>query len=102
MPSSDLLQKLATETGEITWLELQRHFARGVLIRVTAPLDLLEAAEAIANNVTIHVRDWMEQGLLMRAKDAHARAWAGDSRRFRAVVVAPWVLVQELKYTADS
>ena len=102
MASSDLLQKLATETGEITWPELQRHFARGVLIRVSAPLDLLEAAAAVANNDTTHVSDWMEQGVLMRATDTHASTWSESSTRFLAVVVAPWVLVQELKESAGS
>lgn len=96
MSSIDLIQKLASETGEITWPELQRHFARGVLVRVSAPLDLLEAAAALADNEVSRVDEWMGQGLLGKATDTQASDWSEHSRRFRAVVVAPWVLVQEL------
>lgn len=96
MSSIELIQKLASETGEITWPELQRHFARGVLILVSTPVELLEAAAAIADNKTAQVTLWMDQGLVTRVTDAHATDWSERSRPFRAVVVAPWVLVQTL------
>ena len=46
METSDeaLKQQLNMETGRIAWPELQRHFARGVVIKVEPGLDLVEVA----------------------------------------------------------
>ena len=34
--------RLNTETARIEWKELERHFARGVLLTVSSELDLVE------------------------------------------------------------
>lgn len=40
--SVDILRaKLNAETGKLVWNELERHFARGVVIKVAGDLDLL-------------------------------------------------------------
>lgn len=50
----------------------------------------------MASNDAAHVAEWMQQGLLVRVTDNHASEWSEQSRQFRAVVVAPWVLVHVL------
>ncbi|WP_338018773.1 DUF2288 domain-containing protein [Ectothiorhodospira mobilis] len=93
--SEDLRNRLRQETGPIGWEELQRHFARGAVLRVDASLDLLDAAEALVRDDRDAVAAYLEAGRLLRATTEHARDWAARQARFEAVVVAPWVLVRE-------
>jgi len=96
MSLDDLPQKLNMETGKITWPELQRYFARGVIIIVVEELDLLEVAAAITSDDKARVEDLMNRGKIVRATDEHAKKWQKSDPLFWATVVAPWVLVQEI------
>lgn len=80
----------------LTWLELQRHFARGVVLLAESTLDFLDVATALAGDDVKSTGAWMREGRLYKATDDDARRWDKVQARFRAVVVAPWVLVQEL------
>ena len=80
----------------IAWLELQRHFARGVVLVAEPTLDFLDVATALANDDVESTGAWMREGRLHRATDDDARRWVEAQATFRSVVVAPWVLVQEL------
>ena len=91
-----LEQKLNLETGRINWPELQRYFARGVIIIVKPPLDLIDIAQRVASNHADQIAQLIEDEKLTRASDAHARDWQERAPMFWAVVVAPWVLVQEV------
>lgn len=95
MHDTELRRKLAEETGQITWQELERHFARGVLIVIGPELNLVETAARIAEDDKKALQDWIQSGQVVRATDDHARRWAHWRSSFWAVVVAPWVLVQE-------
>ena len=47
--AEDILRaKLNAETGKLAWKELERHFARGVVVKVAGDLDLVEVALAVA------------------------------------------------------
>lgn len=96
MHEQEWRSRLASETGEIGWPELQRHFARGVVIHLSAGLDLIEVARALEQDDGSAVAAWMAAGQLARASDQHARQWDVSLPRLRAIVVAPWVLVQEV------
>lgn len=86
---------LNQETGVIAWEELARHFARGVVIRVEAGVDLVAVAQAVRNDDATRVGAWQESGQLRRASDDDARRWHAESTEFWAIVIAPWVIVQE-------
>lgn len=88
--------RLNLETGRIAWPELQRHFARGVLIKVAPELDLVEVAVCVAEDRRERVAAWLASGALARADDADARTWQARGGSFWAVVTAPWVLAQEI------
>lgn len=90
-----LSECLNEETAVIAWSELVRHFARGVVIHVTAELDLVDVAASVANDDTSDVQSWLDKGLMRRASDDDARDWAVREPDFWCVVTAPWVLVQE-------
>ena len=96
MDTHDIPAQLAAETGVLSWPELQRHFARGVVVVVADGLDLLTVAAAMARDDAAALSDWMQRGQVQRATDAHARHWSTAAVGLRAVVVAPWVVVQTL------
>jgi len=89
-------QKLNQETGKINWNELQRHFARGVLIVVAKELDLVEVAEQISEDHDKIIKSYLESKKISRATDNDALRWQDKNQSFWAIVIAPWVLVQEI------
>ena len=94
-----LTARLNTETARISWQELERHFARGLLLTVSPDLDLVEVGAHMINDDKHIIDAWLESGELGKTSDIDARRWSeGESvSKLWAVVVAPWVLVQEEK-----
>jgi len=80
-----LRTRLNSETGILSCDELLPHFARGVVLRVSNEVDLIDAAEVIIRDDKIKVEKWIE----------HARDWVKRTPSFWCVVSAPWVLAQE-------
>lgn len=95
-PSDILRAKLNLETAQLAWPELERHFARGVVIRVANGVDLVEAALQVAENNAATVQEWLANGRIARAELSDAEDWHARQPMFWAVVVAPWVLIQEV------
>lgn len=91
-----LLDRLNAETARIEWTELERHFARGTLVKIDATLDLVEVAAGIVRDDEESVRGWMNCGELAKVTEQDARNWVNRRALFWAVVVAPWILVQEI------
>lgn len=92
----DLLrQKLALETARIGWRELEVHHARGVVVQVDQQLDLVAVAMALIQDNRPQFETWLQTGLLRPVADPDAHAWHHQERRVWALVVAPWVLVQQ-------
>ena len=58
--------------------------------------DLLKVAETLIDDDAAAVEAMYEKGLLRRARDEDAVRWQENATEFWAVVVAPWVLVQEI------
>ncbi|WOD19338.1 DUF2288 domain-containing protein [Paraburkholderia kirstenboschensis] len=92
---SPLYAKLLAETAKIGWLELERFFARGMLLRVASDLDLVSVAEAIASDDTAQITQWLSAGLVERVQSETAADIAARDPDLWAVVVSPWICVQE-------
>lgn len=87
-------------TSRIEWKALERHFAAGSLLSVSRDLDLVAVAEAFARDDSSQVRRWMDSKQLGPVSDAEAADWsARDPDSLWAVVVRPWVLVQDRAVT---
>jgi hypothetical protein len=86
--------KIAAETGEIAWAELQKFFAGGLVIAVVDELDLVEVAFQCASDNTVQFRAWTDAGQVAPVTDSQAREWLSANALMLAVVVKPWVLVQ--------
>lgn len=83
------------ETSRIAWNELQRYFASGSAIFVSDSLDLVEVAVQISKDNKAQVAQWMDAGQIARVSDAQALAWYEADADVWAVVVRPYVLVQQ-------
>jgi hypothetical protein len=91
----NLYAKLNAETGILAWSDVAPHFARGAVIRVGTELDLVRVATSMAEDDAGQLSGWFDRGLVRRASDSDAIEWSRDPDvRLWAVVVAPWVLVQ--------
>lgn len=101
-PSDILRAKLNLETARLAWPELERHFARGSVIKVAPGIDLVDAALQVAENNTAAIQGWLADGRLARADMPDAEDWHARQPRFWAVVVAPWILVQEAADAATA
>lgn len=88
-------QDLLAETARISWVELEKPFARGVVVRVDSALDLVEVATCFANDDKSAVEAWINAGQLEHLDMPTAKDWAQRDPDLWAVVVAPWVVVQE-------
>jgi hypothetical protein len=94
--SSEILRaKLNLETARLAWPEIERHFARGVVVRVKPGFDLIEAALAVAENRAAEVQGWLADGTLAKPEADEAQRWHAAQQVFWGVVVAPFVIVQE-------
>ena len=89
--------KIVSETAKIPWRELQRFFAGGKVIWITTGLDLVDVAEAIQRDDLASVQAWTESGKLAGASDDQAKRWIASDALLWAVVIKPWVLVQEIE-----
>lgn len=94
--SPEFQTQLNQETGRLHWQELETHFARGVVIKVDGRLDLLEVAEAMAADDKARFSLWLSKGQVAKAQAEDAMRWQKSNAQFWAIVIAPWVLVQEM------
>lgn len=92
----ELLQALNLETAQINWSELQRQFASGRMVRISPELDLIKTAMKFVRDDKEAIEKWIEAGQIHPATDDDARTWHEKQANFWSVVVAPWVLVQEI------
>ncbi len=94
-PLDVLKARLNTETARIGWMEIQRFFAKGQVFIVAPELDLIDTAARIIHDDKGTVEKWLQEGLLVQATTDDAKRWNEIDPDLWAVVVAPWILVQE-------
>ncbi|OZG72546.1 hypothetical protein BTA51_15630 [Hahella sp. CCB-MM4] len=87
--------KLLGETSRINWRDLEIFYAKGQVVEVQPELDLIEVALAVSKDDSAAVGDWMNQQKVGQVDPDKARRWHEEKRGVWAVVVAPWVLVQD-------
>lgn len=88
-------EKVNLETSQIAWKELQRFFAGGVAVFVSPELDLVDVAYQFSIDNKDQVASWMQNNQVALVSDQQAIAWLEADADVWAVVVKPWVLVQE-------
>ena len=92
--------KLNLETAQMAWRDMQRYFASGVALYVSADLDLVEVGWQMSQDNATQIQQWMAAEQFGKVKDEQAAAWHAADALLWTVVVSPWVLVQPLKKAA--
>lgn len=98
----ELRAHLHGETSKLPWSELEKHFARGVVIKVEKGLDILDVAIVIARDDKDSLKTWLDDKKVMAAEIEDAKKWHDASASLWSVVVAPFILVQEFEQKLDS
>lgn len=93
----ELKSKLNKEAAKINWHELQRFYASGAVIGVKESMDLIDVASQFSTDNSEAVSAWLTDGSVFKVSDEQADRWHAQESVLWAVVVAPWVLVQEIK-----
>jgi hypothetical protein len=88
-------EKVNLETSKISWKELERFFARGMAVFVASSLDLVDVAYQFSIDNKDQVAQWMHNGQIALVSDQQALKWLEANAEVWAVVVKPWILVQE-------
>lgn len=90
-----LREKINLETAQIAWADLQRHYAAGNVLQVATDADLVEIAFQMSKDNRKQVTIWMANGELAQVADEQALAWFEAGAQLWAVVISPFVLVQQ-------
>ncbi|MDP4536551.1 DUF2288 domain-containing protein [Alkalimonas collagenimarina] len=93
--------KITSETARINWLELQKFYAAGSVVAVDVALDLVDVAFAFSQDDSAQVQSWLEQGSVARVSEPQAQQWFDAKQELWAVVISPWVLVQDKPTSAQ-
>ncbi len=94
---SELRSQLVAALDEAEWDWLEPHAKRDSVIIVSAALNLIDVAEAIANDNVIYVQRWIAEALIQKPSPDQLSNWQQNrAKRFNALIVQPYVLVQEL------
>ncbi|MDR0280370.1 MAG: DUF2288 domain-containing protein [Paucimonas sp.] len=94
---STLYAKLLGETAVIEWKALERFWAKGDLIWVDPTLDLIEVAQAMADNRSESVALWRNAGTVGPVSSEQAFDLQSRDPEIWAVVVSPFIVIQERK-----
>ena len=92
---ANIVSDLHMETAKIPWQELQRFFAGGKLLLLDSDQDMLEVAASLIANDVQRLQELIDKGLLVHPSDEQAKQWVVEDAMLWAVVLNPWVLVQE-------
>jgi len=87
---------LNAQAGKLVWADIEKHFARGVVIKIGPEMDLIEVAATIVEDNKALLESWMKDASVCNADEKDAKDWLQRQPEFWAVVVTPWVVVQEI------
>lgn len=90
--------RLTEALGPVLFADLKAHLARDAVFVVGPTLSLVECGVRVALDDVAVVGGWIESGELRKPSADERGRWAegGEARRWMALVVQPFVLVQDL------
>lgn len=92
-----LVARLNSETAKISWHELQKHYASGNVLGVAAGADLIKVAIALNEDNATQIQSWLSDKSVFEVTDEQAMEWFESETILWALVIPPFVLVQEPK-----
>lgn len=88
-------EKLDKYVGEVTWEYLEPHFQSGSLIYIDNSLCIKDVGKTLAKDDAEKVKKWLKSGDALKPGQAHAEYWKKSNSTFTALVVSPFVIIQE-------
>jgi hypothetical protein len=88
-------KEINLETSQIPWHELQRFFASGLAISVDSSIDLVDVAYQFSLDNKAQVQQWLADKKVVPVSDEQALQWFENDISVWAVVIKPWILVQD-------
>jgi len=88
--------ELKEECAPVFYKEIEKFFARGMLVLISQEIDIIHVALAIQNDDTKTMQKWIEEQKVIRVHDEHALKWSKVNETLLAITAVPWVLVQEI------
>ena len=83
------------DEAELNWLKPQ--LQKDAVVIVHEGLDLVDVGMAIAQDDTLAVDRWINEQLITKPNNDNLAKWhQNPQQKFRAIIVQPYVLVQEL------
>lgn len=98
----ELRAHLHGETSKLSWTELEKHFARGIVFKVERGTDILDVAIVMSRDDKDTLEKWINEKKVCGAEIEDAKKWHESSASLWTLVVAPWILVQEIDVKLDS
>ncbi|MGH1427053.1 MAG: DUF2288 family protein [Arenicella sp.] len=93
--AEEIIADLHLETAKIPWVELQRFFAGGKLLLLDQGQDLVQVAASLVKNDVSKLQALIDDGLIEYPSNEKALEWVDQDAHLWALVLKPWVLVQE-------
>jgi hypothetical protein len=92
----DLRAELAELLDEAEWDWLVPHAQRDAILLIDPNLDLLDVGVAIASDNVTAVQHWIQEQQIAKPSPEQLANWNNNrTHRFQALIVQPYVLVQD-------
>ncbi|MBE9535916.1 MAG: DUF2288 domain-containing protein [Proteobacteria bacterium] len=88
-------EKLEGEIGPADWKVLKPHFLRGSIIMIAPDLDIIAVGVGIAIDDAVQIEAWMNGGKITKPSQTDADGWEKAGTELTALVIDPFVLVQQ-------
>ena len=99
----DIREQLAENLDVAEWNWLVPHVKRDSVVIIDQKLDLLDVGVAIASDHKSYVENWISQELIYKPTTEQLSTWnSNDTKKFNALIVQPFVLVQEYEETQEE
>ncbi|MGF1478786.1 MAG: DUF2288 domain-containing protein [Cyanophyceae cyanobacterium] len=91
-------EQLTEELASVAWSTLIPHAKRDAVIVVNDTLNLLDVGEAIAQDDSALVQNWISRELIHKPYANQLTAWNSEpGKAFMTLIVQPFVIVQEAR-----
>lgn len=96
LSAATIRQELTDSSGVVMFDDLAAHLERDAVFIAAPQIHLIECAVAIALDQAEIVAGWAESGFLRKPSKKERESWPAETeRRWRAVVVRPFVIIQD-------
>jgi hypothetical protein len=94
---TELETKLSQEVDSLPWLDISRKCDLNNLIVIQKPLELIQAAAALAQDNADAIQKWLNEKLLFKPDAHQLEYWEKENPEFQVLIIQPFVLIQILK-----